>query len=1185
MRIPAPIRVATLASALLITLPTVGTPQSLPFESYASDDGLAQSIVFSLTQDRDGYLWLGTPNGLSRFDGLEFTTFTDDDGLPSNVVRTVLEDGNGTLWAGTDAGLARFHDGVWEMPTAAAELRGESVRALVSDDNGLWIGTHGGGLAHLTPNGLRRYTTADGLADDRVRSLQIDTTSGPPGRLVVGTYGGGVSIWEGGHFTSYAQDEGLANDVVRALIVDGEGRLLAGTNAGVYEWTPDGFRSFARAAALADATVTSLTEDSNGRLWLGTRDRGACHLGSDELICYRSDQGLADDSITKVYEDRESNLWFATFGGGISRLSNESFRNYSGLNGLPPGAVQAFAEVEGEIWIATHGGGLARVGREGRLQQIYTRRDGLPHDKVLALAADPSSGLWVGTLEGAVHLDKGQRTLYATEGRPPQKIVSDIAIGRDGTVWLATVAGLIEQKRDGSTRTYTASDGLVDERVNVLALAAEGGLWVGTAGGLCRLVPAGSITCRGEDDGLAGNYIHALVERADGSLWITSDGGLNHFDGTHFRTYTSADGLLSDKTTALVEDDAGRLWVGTARGVNIFDGERFTAFTVEDGLVSGEITSGAAMRDSSGRLWFGTVRGATVFEPSAAAMPPSPPLNHLTGLAVHDQPIGIVADLVLAHSRNHLRFEFVGVSLAYPEDLFYEYRLSPLDPSWHKTSNRAVDYAALPPGKYVFEVRARVADTTSLVPARFVFEIARPFYSTGWFRAAAVFLALALAFALHRLRLRNIRRQKKELESLVDERTAELLRERREVSKKNKQLEITHSIVREINHELQFDRLLESILEGVSFFGAASCALALVRQQGSDLFTAKAGYCWPTPVADLPTLSRPQVEAALFAPARRIADGIHTVAVAKKDGPLGQLPTSYLIFTVKLEGSPAGYLVFGNARESEPTGDDLDALIDLMTHVTSAFVKGRLMEQLRDLNAKKNEFLGIAAHDLRSPLGGVASYTDLLLKLLDEERVEKDLWQRFLGNIRVTADEMLTLVNDLLDVAAIETGRVELRLVRHRMSELLEDRETLHRQQAEAKNIDLVIDQNEADVEILIDRVRVGEVLDNLMTNAVKYTAPGGRVRIYCETQNGDLVTHVEDSGQGLAPEELDRVFTGTKLSARPTAGESSTGLGLVIVKKLVELHGGRCWVRSEKDKGSTFSFSLPTGGVATPED
>ena len=198
-----------------------------------------------------------------------------------------------------------------------------------------------------------------------------------------------------------------------------------------------------------------------------------------------------------------------------------------------------------------------------------------------------------------------------------------------------------------------------------------------------------------------------------------------------------------------------------------------------------------------------------------------------------------------------------------------------------------------------------------------------------------------------------------------------------------------------------------------------------------------------------------------------------------------------------------------------------------------------MMSELRRLNETKNEFLGIAAHDLRSPLGTVTNYANLLLRLLDQDTIDKDTWRRFLVSVRTTADEMLTLVDDLLDVTAIETGRVELRLARERMSKLLADREAFQRQSAEAKSIDLIVESDAAAVEILVDRVRIGEVLDNLMTNAVKYTSPGGRVRVYCESSNGELVTHVEDTGQGLRTEELGHVFSGRKLSARPTAARA----------------------------------------------
>ncbi len=201
----------------LVLLPSAGLAQSLPFATYASDDGLAESVVLSLHQDSSGYLWLGTPSGASRFDGLAFSNFDDSHGLPSPVVRAFLEDRKGTLWAGTDRGLARrAADGAWEAlplgwaraPSTAGGAAAEpGVRCLVeAEDGALWAGTFGDGIFELDDSrrSITVYTTAGSLAHNRVRACLRDRR----GRLWFGTYGGGISSLVGNGFANYRAAEG-----------------------------------------------------------------------------------------------------------------------------------------------------------------------------------------------------------------------------------------------------------------------------------------------------------------------------------------------------------------------------------------------------------------------------------------------------------------------------------------------------------------------------------------------------------------------------------------------------------------------------------------------------------------------------------------------------------------------------------------------------------------------------------------------------------------------------------------------------------------------------------------------------------------------------------------------------------------------------------------------------------------
>ncbi len=458
---------------------------------------------------------------------------------------------------------------------------------------------------------------------------------------------------------------------------------------------------------------------------------------------------------------------------------------------------------------------------------------------------------------------------------------------------------------------------------------------------------------------------------------------------------------------------------------------------------------------------------------------------------------------------------------------------------------------------------------------------ALPWWQTWWLWALALASGIAAGAVFHRSRLRAA-------EELVRQRTAEVAAKQEVLERQNKRLEVNNTIVKFVNARIGFSDLLETILEGILFVQSADRALALAVTDELDQFAIQAAAGWSYGNPRQLTLERGDIEEAYLERAAQVAPGIWIGApsaspLAAEEERVGSLAKEVLVMRIEIEDEVAGYLVVHHLRDGETFDRDLDGLQDLKEHMASAFLKGRMLEELRELNEKKNEFLGVAAHDLRNPLTGVIGYSDLLLRFLDQEGVERPRWRRFLENIQSLADDMRTMVNQLLDVTAIETGKVEMCIERRRLSGLLADCNELHVGAAREKNIDLELDTTAAGIDVMIDRVRVAEVLDNLVSNAIKFTWPGGRVRVFCEVDGGEVVTHVEDTGQGLEARELDEVFSGKKLSARPTAGEPSTGLGLVIVKKVVELHRGRTWVVSEKGVGSTFSFSLPQPAAAPP--
>jgi signal transduction histidine kinase len=236
-------------------------------------------------------------------------------------------------------------------------------------------------------------------------------------------------------------------------------------------------------------------------------------------------------------------------------------------------------------------------------------------------------------------------------------------------------------------------------------------------------------------------------------------------------------------------------------------------------------------------------------------------------------------------------------------------------------------------------------------------------------------------------------------------------------------------------------------------------------------------------------------------------------------------------------------------------------------------------KELEELIEKKNEFLGMAAHDLRTPLAAIIMRTELMQLQIENDKFNLVKGKGDLDKIIGMAQRMTRLISDLLSYSAIEIGKVKLDLKKEKFIPILEEHVEFFKRIANEKNIHLDIHKNEKinDIDVIIDKFRIIQVIENLLSNAIKYTFGGGKVVVSYEVKEMKFITHIKDTGQGLNSSDLNYIFKSfRKLSAKPTGGEPSTGLGLAIVKKIIDLHGGEIWVKSEKGKGSTFSFSLP---------
>ena len=443
--------------------------------------------------------------------------------------------------------------------------------------------------------------------------------------------------------------------------------------------------------------------------------------------------------------------------------------------------------------------------------------------------------------------------------------------------------------------------------------------------------------------------------------------------------------------------------------------------------------------------------------------------------------------------------------------------------------------------------------------------------SPGWQSwIFGLFLLAAVAgIAFHLRRVRRLESSHQSLRKAME-------RQSRQIESESQRVEQINSIISLINSEIDFDKVLDLMLRVSRVLSGVDMAVALVKDPKLELFRPRAALSWEASELEGIAFTPMQIREAYLDNARETYPDIFLL-----ESGSGQSRRLTLTYRIRGEGQVEGYLVFESPQgEALIHGADLEMLHDLREHIRSAFLKAKLVQDLERLNQAKNEFVGIAAHDLRTPLGVIGGWVTLAIEQIAGADMDRRRVLAHLDKIKRASEEMERLVRDLLDISAIEAGQVNLETSRLNLRKFIESMAESHVPIAEKKGILLVVDETATPVEVVADGHRIGEVIDNLLSNAIKYTQPGGEVHIGCERVNGEVVTHVRDTGQGLTDEDMKYVFrTFRKLSARPTGGEMSTGLGLAIVKKLVEIHGGSVWVRSRQGEGSTFSFSLPAAG------
>jgi ligand-binding sensor domain-containing protein/signal transduction histidine kinase len=761
---------------------------------WQTDDGLPQNSVYAIAQSADGYLWVGTHEGLARFDGTRFVV-PDEAGAPElrrGWITALCSSRDGSLWVAIDGiGLIRLKDGTSTRFSEADGLASNQIKCLLETrDGSLWIGTEGG-LSRYSGGKFTSFTVKNGLGNNSVRALCEDLQ----GSVRIATTRGLSRLGPDGSISTINFGLGTVANALKSVCQDTAGGIWVSSNEGVTRVSDDGRFSYGVGEGLPDKLATALYHDRDGRVWIGTYNGVACMVDGKVVSTPMNAEGFSD-LVYALFEDAESNLWI---GGrdGLYRLRPARFTTITTREGLACNNAMSVAEdASGTIWVATWGGGLNAI----RNDQVstYGITNGLTYDTLLSLHVGRDESLWIGMdFEGGVNRLKGSHT--NSFSKPPDLVNSPIRViheDKRGALWIGGNRGL-NILSNGKCGTLTRANGLAGNVVMVIHEDPAGDLWIGTDGGLSRW-KEGKFTSFTTQDGLSHNSVDAIYEDQDRTMWLgTKGGGLNRFKEGKFTAYTTRQGLFSDEIYEILEDDFGFFWMSCRNGIFRVSKKGFddldqgksrqltcVVFGKADGLASVQcngVAKPAGWKDKLGRLWFPTIRGVAAVESRIKSNDKPPPViieevyadkkiiaqggsvvtaRSDSGASRDQTPASAQPrDLRVPAGRGELEVHYTALSFQAPEKNRFKYKLEGVDTDWIDAGvRRAAYYNNVAPGSYRFRVMGCNNDGIWNEAGAMLGVVVLPHYWQTWSFKLLLIAILALVLtALYRARVARLR--------------------------------------------------------------------------------------------------------------------------------------------------------------------------------------------------------------------------------------------------------------------------------------------------------------------------------------------------------------------------------------------------------------------------------------------
>jgi len=1062
---------------LFIRTPHPALAQADPrFDIFLQEDGLPNNQVQCIFQDKKGWMWIGTSQGLSRLDGYEFHNIlpnsSDASSLHGNLIRVIKEDRKGNLLVGTENGGLNVFDRKKEKFSHPLDTCKElnyrifSVNDIEEDGAGnLWIGTDIG-IIFLDTTGNARFLDplveagSEEFTGNYVRIIQSDAR----GNLWIGTDNGLFIYHPETHVIvqfklPFAENQ---NREVWEIFSDTDGLMWIGTySSGLFTVNP---KTLEIKAIILNPeedrteTVRSISMGISGEYWIGTR--GGLYRYSKTLGVtgfFRHDElephSLSNNSVLSIFQDSKGETWVGTRRGlNLLAKSKQVFRNFSSLPGnnhyLNSSIVYQFwIDPNGQIWIGTEDGGINVYNPSARTYEYITanrKNDyAISQNCIKSFLDDDKGNLWVGTFLGGIDVIN-LRTRKVTHHRYNPDLpgtlsdnrVWDMCFDKHKKIWIATSKGLDKyMPQTHNFRHFAQVNG--KEMLTWIDCDSRGNLWMGSSDELIVFNPDDSSISRFNES------TQSMLEDAENRIWIaTSDKGIAIYQREKgpVKYYNKDHGLSNNHALCILEDLTNQLWISTTNGLSRFDPEKevFQNFTSKDGLGSNQFCYGAAQKTPEGKLLFGTVSGFNLFDPSEVIQEDIDVPIVLTDLkifnktvpvsdeknAVLKQSISETEKLVLHYDQNVFTVEFVALNYVNSENNLYSYKLEGFDKDWNEPGKyRSATYTNLNPGDYTLRIKRVVYG----IPEggkelQLAITILPPYWKTSWFLALVMGLILLSIYVLV----------------------------------------IFYNNREKIKNQLVIERV--------------------------------------------------------------------------------------------------------NAR------------------------------RLHELDMLKIRFFTNISHEIRTPLSLILGPVEKMLnKKVNDNEVRENL--RLMHRNAINLNK---LVNQLLDFRKLQTGNLKMNVTESDLVEFIRNVVNSFNDFAIEKQVKLKFVTLKKRLFVSFDPDIIEKILNNLLSNAFKFTKPGGNITVNLslifDTNDDDfsegakekqfIEISVKDTGVGITESSLNKIFN-RFFQAGSEKNHSGVGIGLALVKELVTLHNGKIAVASKPGKGTKFTIHIPhiTSAAEMSED